>query len=75
MSREAVGVQSDPHAGHVSILGADGPALVTMVDTSGRLVMWSHEGATLSPEVAFDLAEALRVWSLPKILKKEGEGK
>lgn len=61
--RKAVTVRLDPRCGHVTICGAEGPALVTMVDTGPHLEIWSHQGAHISPEVARLLAEALNEWA------------
>jgi hypothetical protein len=61
--REAARVVFDRIRGHVTLCGATGPALVTMVDTGSRLELWSHEGAHMSPDIARMLATALNAWA------------
>lgn len=65
--RTATWVRLDPSRGHITINPAEGPALVTMVDTGARLELWSHEGAHLSPAVATELGAALLTWAEKKV--------
>jgi hypothetical protein len=50
-------VYVDPRCGHIRV------DEVTFCDMGTSLSVWSHEGATLTPETATRLAEALTAWA------------